>query len=116
MAVSDTYIVMPIVVHEFVTHAVPEEELDRPQELEKRCCLFRMRVPPDQLNPQVCRLFACRVPQLADMESSGDMPWPRMITACMQLTMGYAGTNQLLLSLICSHMQCLEIKLLLKFL
>ncbi|CAL8471292.1 g10834 [Coccomyxa elongata] len=52
LAVSDTYIVMPIVVHEFVTHAVPEDELDRPEELEKRCCLFRMRVPPDQLNPQ----------------------------------------------------------------
>lgn len=58
LAVSDTYIVMPIVVHEFVTHAVPEDELDRPEELEKRCCLFRMRVPPDQLNPQVCRLLA----------------------------------------------------------
>jgi hypothetical protein len=44
---------MPIVVHEFVEHAVPEDDLDRPQQLEQRCCLFRQSIPPDQLNPQV---------------------------------------------------------------
>ncbi len=44
---------MPIVVHEFATEAVPEEELMRPQQLERRACLFRQRIPPDQLNPQV---------------------------------------------------------------
>lgn len=43
---------MPIVVNEFVTHAVPEEDLERPQQLEQRCCLFRQPIPPDQLNPQ----------------------------------------------------------------
>ena len=50
---SDTYVVMPIVVHEFVDCPVPEEELELPQELEQRCCLFRQRVPPDQLNSRV---------------------------------------------------------------
>lgn len=59
LSVSDTYIVMPIVVHEFVTCPVPEEELDRPEQLEHRCCLFRMRVPPDQLNPQVRISLTC---------------------------------------------------------
>lgn len=46
---------MPIVVNEFVTHSVPEEDLERPQQLEQRCCLFRQPIPPDQLNPQARR-------------------------------------------------------------
>ena len=53
LTLSDTYVVMPIVVHEFVKEAVPEEELRKPQQLERRACLFRQRIPPDQLNPQV---------------------------------------------------------------
>ena len=53
LTLSDTYVVMPIVVHEFVDCPVPEQELEWPQELEKRCCLFRQRIPPDQLNPRV---------------------------------------------------------------
>lgn len=56
LTLSDTYVVMPIVVHEFVKEAVPEEELRKPQQLERRACLFRQRIPPDQLNPQVCLL------------------------------------------------------------
>lgn len=46
---------MPLVVHELVVCPVPEAEMEWPQELEQRCCLFRMRVPPDQLNPRVRR-------------------------------------------------------------
>lgn len=57
LTLSDTYVVMPIVVHEFVKEAVPEEELKRPQQLERRACLFRQRIPPDQLNPQVPSLW-----------------------------------------------------------
>ena len=53
LTVSDTYMAMPIVVHEFATTAVPPEELEQPQQLEQRCCLFRQSIPPDQLNPQV---------------------------------------------------------------
>lgn len=53
LTISDTYVVMPIVVHEFVKEAVPEKELMKPQQLERRACLFRQRIPPDQLNPQV---------------------------------------------------------------
>ena len=50
---SDTYITMPIIVHELVDGPVPAEELDEPQALDRRSCLYRMCLPPDQLNPQV---------------------------------------------------------------
>ncbi len=53
LAMSDTYITMPIIVHELVDGPVPAEELDEPQALDRRSCLYRMRLPPDQLNPQV---------------------------------------------------------------
>lgn len=41
---------MPVVVHEFVLHAVPEEEM-QPQPLNMRAKLWRALMPPDQLNP-----------------------------------------------------------------
>ena len=53
LTLSDTYVVMPIVVHEFVDCPVSDQEAEWPEELERRCCLFRMRVPPDQLNARV---------------------------------------------------------------
>ena len=55
---SDTYITMPVIVHELVDEAVPVEELDEPQVLDRRSCLFRVRLPPDQLNPLVRRVQA----------------------------------------------------------
>jgi hypothetical protein len=58
LTLSDTYVVMPLVVHELVEHAVPDREMEWPEELERRCCLFRMRVPPDQLNPRVHSAWA----------------------------------------------------------
>ena len=50
---SDTFLSMPIIVHEFVQHAVPENELGQPQNLDQRSCLFVQRLPPDQLHPEV---------------------------------------------------------------
>eukprot|EP00775_Hariotina_reticulata_P008228 gene8228-8418_t len=47
---SDTFLEMPVVVHEFVTKAVPEELL-APQQLNMRAKLWRALMPPDQLNP-----------------------------------------------------------------
>lgn len=47
---SNTFLEMPVVVHEFVTYAVSEEEM-LPQPLNKRAKLFRALMPPDQLNP-----------------------------------------------------------------
>jgi hypothetical protein len=41
---------MPVVVHEFVTKAVPEGLLV-PQQLNMRAKLWRALMPPDQLNP-----------------------------------------------------------------
>lgn len=57
---SDTYITMPVIVHELVDEAVPVEELDAPQALDRRSCLFRVRLPPDQLNPLV-RSATCHI-------------------------------------------------------
>ncbi|KAK9827696.1 hypothetical protein WJX81_001407 [Elliptochloris bilobata] len=51
LAMSDTYITMPVIVHELVDGPVPAEEMDQPQVLDRRSCLYRVRVPPDQLNP-----------------------------------------------------------------
>ena len=56
---SDTYITMPVIVHELVDEAVPLEELDAPQALDRRSCLFRVRLPPDQLNPLVRCALQC---------------------------------------------------------
>lgn len=53
LQISDTFLAMPIIVHEFVQHAVPEEELSNPQNLDQRSCLYIQRIPPDQLNPEV---------------------------------------------------------------
>lgn len=53
LQLSDTYLSMPIIVNEFVQHAVPDQELDNPQALEERCNLFLQRIPPDQLHPEV---------------------------------------------------------------
>lgn len=53
LQLSDTFLSMPIIVNEFVQHAVPEEELDCPQSLDERSSLFLQRLPPDQLHPQV---------------------------------------------------------------
>jgi hypothetical protein len=47
---SNTFLEMPVVVHEFVTHAVAEEEM-QPQPLNSRAKLWRALMPPDQLNP-----------------------------------------------------------------
>ncbi|KAK9810629.1 hypothetical protein WJX73_005904 [Symbiochloris irregularis] len=52
LQLSDTFLSMPIIVNEFVQHAVPEEELDRPQHLDERSSLYLQRLPPDQLHPQ----------------------------------------------------------------
>jgi DMSO/TMAO reductase YedYZ molybdopterin-dependent catalytic subunit len=41
---------MPVVVYEFVTHAVDPANA-APQQLTPRAKLWRVLVPPDQLNP-----------------------------------------------------------------
>ena len=53
LVASDTYISMPVIVHELVEHAIPPDELGRPQPLDRRSCLFHVALPPDQLNPEV---------------------------------------------------------------
>ena len=50
---SDTYIAMPVIVHEFVEHAIDPERVNNPELLDRRCSLYRVLVPPDKLNPQV---------------------------------------------------------------
>ena len=50
---SDTYIAMPVIVHEFVEHAVEPDQVNVPEMLDRRCSLYRVLVPPDKLNPQV---------------------------------------------------------------
>lgn len=52
LQLSDTYIAMPIIVHEFVDHAVSVEEMENPEQLDQRSCLFRVLLPPDKLNPK----------------------------------------------------------------
>jgi hypothetical protein len=51
LQVGNTFLEMPVVVHEFVHHAVSEEELS-PQLFSDRSKLWRVLLPPDQLNPQ----------------------------------------------------------------
>ena len=48
---GNTYLEMPVVVHEFVHHAVSQEEM-APQPFSARSKLWRVLLPPDQLNPQ----------------------------------------------------------------
>lgn len=55
---SDTYIAMPVIVHEFVEHAVDQEKVNVPELLDRRCSLYRVLVPPDKLNPHVS-CYAC---------------------------------------------------------
>lgn len=50
LQVGNTFLEMPVVVHEFVHHAVSEEELS-PQLFSDRSKLWRVLLPPDQLNP-----------------------------------------------------------------
>jgi hypothetical protein len=42
---------MPVVVHEFVHHAVSKDEM-APQLFNNRSKLWRVLLPPDQLNPE----------------------------------------------------------------
>jgi hypothetical protein len=41
---------MPVMVHEFVHHAVSKEDME-PQLFNPRSKLWRVLLPPDQLNP-----------------------------------------------------------------
>lgn len=50
LQVGNTFLEMPVVVHEFVHHAVSEEERT-PQLFSDRSKLWRVLLPPDQLNP-----------------------------------------------------------------
>ena len=52
LAVSKTYLEMPVIVHEFTPRAVPAEQLDQPTEVLRRARLYAVAVPPDQLNPE----------------------------------------------------------------
>ncbi|KAI3438563.1 hypothetical protein D9Q98_000990 [Chlorella vulgaris] len=52
LSVSRTYLEMPVVIHEFVTTAVPPEELDVAVPINPRSRLYLTRLPPDQLNPE----------------------------------------------------------------
>lgn len=47
LLLSDTYSMVPILVHEFATAACDPE----PQPILTRARLYRVLVPPDQLNP-----------------------------------------------------------------
>ncbi len=51
LKISRTYLEMPVIVHEFGTRPVPENELHVAQPLHARAKLYRMTLPPDQLNP-----------------------------------------------------------------
>ncbi len=51
LAVSKTYLEMPVILHEFTPRAVPAEQLDQPTEVLRRARLYAVAVPPDQLNP-----------------------------------------------------------------
>ena len=53
LQLSDTFISMPILVHEFVDHAVHAHQMTEPQCLDRRSCLYRVLLPPDKLNPKV---------------------------------------------------------------
>lgn len=91
LQLSDTYCSMPIIVNEFVQHAVPEQELDIPQALEERCNLFLQRVPPDQLHPEVWwklhpwpSFRRCRLPVLTQ-EPSAAVPEYWLFPSCTGL-------------------------------
>ncbi|GAB4824088.1 hypothetical protein N2152v2_011134 [Parachlorella kessleri] len=49
LTVSRTYLEMPVIIHEFATEAVPEEQ-QVPVAVSRRARLYAMRLPPDQLN------------------------------------------------------------------
>ena len=53
LRLSDTFISMPIIVHEFVDHAVDVRQMEQPTCLDRRSCLYRVLLPPDKLNPKV---------------------------------------------------------------
>ena len=65
LGLSDTFISMPVIVHEFVDHAVDAESLEKPAPIIGRACLFRVLIPPDKLNPKVL-LFLFRDQLLAE--------------------------------------------------
>lgn len=52
LSVSRTYLEMPVIIHEFATHPVPDEELDELIQINPRARLYVTRLPPDQLNPE----------------------------------------------------------------
>ena len=52
LAVSRTYLEMPVIIHEFTPGPVPSESLWQPVEVLKRSRLYAMKLPPDQLNPE----------------------------------------------------------------
>ena len=49
LTVSRTYLEMPVIIHEFATGPVPEEQ-QVPVVVSRRARLYAMRLPPDQLN------------------------------------------------------------------
>lgn len=53
LAISDTYLLCPVLVHEMVPRAVPTDERE-PECINQRARIFRLAVPPDQLNPDGC--------------------------------------------------------------
>ena len=61
LKLSDTFISMPILVHEFVDHAVDVESMENPELLDRRAGLYRVLLPPDKLNPLV--RFPCLLRQ-----------------------------------------------------
>lgn len=52
LAVSKTYVEMPVILHEFTPRAVAPEQITDPQVVLKRARLYAVPVPPDQLNPE----------------------------------------------------------------
>lgn len=55
LAISDTYLLCPVLVHEMVARAVVDAERD-PECINQRARIFRVAVPPDQLNPEGCAI------------------------------------------------------------
>lgn len=52
LAVSRTYLEMPVVLHEFSPRAVPPDQMATPTEVLRRSRLYAVPLPPDQLNPE----------------------------------------------------------------
>ncbi|KAL4425848.1 hypothetical protein ABPG75_009864 [Micractinium tetrahymenae] len=52
LSVSRTYLEMPVIIHEFSTGPVPDDQLDQLVQVNPRARLYVTRLPPDQLNPE----------------------------------------------------------------